>query len=324
MSIQRGIRPFMKPSHPIFIFASSLSKSTSTRTLPQQSSICKSCYARYSQPRRTLVTGTQYTAHPLEAPPPPPRNTNIPDTSIAGVPPSIENPQSSQRKSQQQTPPISIPESVAQTPTLVSSADPTPSPKPERPKSRLLRPSISPISLTPNATTQLQNLLNLPEPKYIRVGVKNRGCSGLAYHLEYVDKAGAFDEAVEQDGVKVLIDSKALFSIIGSEMDWVEDKLSARFVFRNPNISTFECPSSSLSISIIALQKTNERNRGAMRLRRKFHGLSSSLQSIHCAPIDRILPYCAPSSDSAAPLGSGIFVSEAQEASSLTQPRPII
>lgn len=71
----------------------------------------------------------------------------------------------------------------------------------------------------------------------IRVGVKNRGCSGLAYHLEYVDKAGVFDEAVEQDGVKVLIDSKALFSIIGSEMDWVEDKLNQRFVFRNPNIS---------------------------------------------------------------------------------------
>lgn len=93
------------------------------------------------------------------------------------------------------------------------------------------------MSLTPSATAQLQDLLNLPEPKYIRVGVKNRGCSGLAYHLEYVDKAAPFDETVEQDGVKVLLDSKALFSIIGSEMDYVEDKLSQRFVFRNPNIS---------------------------------------------------------------------------------------
>ena len=52
-----------------------------------------------------------------------------------------------------------------------------------------------------------------------------------------MDKAAPFDETVEQDGVKVLIDSKALFSIIGSEMDWVEDKLNQRFVFRNPNIS---------------------------------------------------------------------------------------
>ncbi|KAF3352485.1 hypothetical protein VdG1_08936 [Verticillium dahliae VDG1] len=64
--------------------------------------------------------------------------------------------------------------------------------------------------------------------------------AGLAYHLEWVDKAGSFDEEVVQDGVKVLIDSKALFSIIGSEMDWVEDKLSQRFVFKNPNIKE-EC-----------------------------------------------------------------------------------
>jgi len=78
--------------------------------------------------------------------------------------------------------------------------------------------------------------MNSPDPKLIRVGVKNKGCSGLSYHLEYIDKPEKFDEEVVQDGVRVLIDSKALFSIIGSEMDWVEDKLSARFVFNNPNI----------------------------------------------------------------------------------------
>jgi len=96
------------------------------------------------------------------------------------------------------------------------------------------------MTLTSTAVEQLRDLLNSPTPKLIRVGVKNRGCSGLAYHLEYVEKPGTFDESVEQDGVKVLIDSKALFSIIGSEMDWAEDKLSRRFVFRNPNISTFK------------------------------------------------------------------------------------
>jgi len=95
------------------------------------------------------------------------------------------------------------------------------------------------MNLSAKAVEQLRNLLDQPEPKLIRVGVKNRGCSGLAYHLEYVDKPGAFDEAVEQDGVKVLIDSKALFSIIGSEMDWIEDKLNERFIFKNPNISEF-------------------------------------------------------------------------------------
>lgn len=101
------------------------------------------------------------------------------------------------------------------------------------------------MKLSTLATEQLRKLMDQPEPKFIRVGVKNRGCSGLAYHLEYVEKPAKFDEVVEQDGVKVLIDSKALFSIIGSEMDWQEDKLSRKFVFRNPNISEFslEMPS---------------------------------------------------------------------------------
>ena len=90
----------------------------------------------------------------------------------------------------------------------------------------------------------------------IRIGVRNKGCAGLSYHLEYVEKPSKFDEVVEQDGVKVVIDSKALFSIIGSEMDWKEDGLrcvspasypllvaysttfscSAKFAFKNPNI----------------------------------------------------------------------------------------
>ena len=51
----------------------------------------------------------------------------------------------------------------------------------------------------------------------------------MSYHLEYVEKPGKFDEVVEQDGVRVLIDSKALFSIIGSEMDWVEDRIRYAF-----------------------------------------------------------------------------------------------
>jgi len=92
------------------------------------------------------------------------------------------------------------------------------------------------MNISSEAVEHLRELLE-QDNKYIRVGVKNRGCSGLAYHLEYVDQPGKLDEVVEQEGVKVLIDSKALFSIIGSEMDWQEDKLSARFVFKNPNIT---------------------------------------------------------------------------------------
>ena len=107
--------------------------------------------------------------------------------------------------------------------------------------------------------------MNSPDPKLIRVGVKNKGCSGLSYHLEYTDKPEKFDEEVVQDGVRVLIDSKALFSIIGSEMDWVEDKLSARFVFNNPNIS--KCTTPALPVES---DDTDGSNRGAMWLRREL------------------------------------------------------
>lgn len=138
--------------------------------------------------------------------------------------------------------PATTPAQTAQTNKNPSS--PAPAPAAATPAAKLstrprskLRARKAAINFTPAAVEHLRALLDQPEPKLIKVGVRNRGCSGLAYHLEFVDKAGAFDETVEQDGVKVLIDSKALFSIIGSEMDWVEDKLSQRFVFRNPNIS---------------------------------------------------------------------------------------
>jgi iron-sulfur cluster assembly 1 len=113
------------------------------------------------------------------------------------------------------------------------------------------------MNLTPMAVKQLRAMLDQPSPKLIKVGVRNRGCSGLAYHLEYVDKPGTFDETVEQDGVKVLIDSKALFSIIGSEMDWVEDKLNQRFVFKNPNISKQPTFNSFGSSQLTLIQRNN-------------------------------------------------------------------
>ncbi|CAX41180.1 iron sulfur assembly protein, putative [Candida dubliniensis CD36] len=120
----------------------------------------------------------------------------------------------------------------ASVPTEIKSAA-TPSVTPK--KKRVLRPRKALITLTSSAVQHLQGLLDQPDPKLIRIGVRNRGCSGLTYNLEYVDKPGKFDELVEQDGVKVLIDSKALFSIVGSEMDWLDDKLSSRFIFKNPN-----------------------------------------------------------------------------------------
>lgn len=105
----------------------------------------------------------------------------------------------------------------------------------KRRRRRQLKPLKAVLTLTPNAVRHLEQLLQQPEPKLIRVSVRNRGCSGLTYHLEYVTKPEKFDEQVIQDGVKILIDSKALFSIIGSEMDWVDNKLMSKFVFKNPN-----------------------------------------------------------------------------------------
>jgi iron-sulfur cluster assembly accessory protein len=182
-----------------------------------------------------MQTQTAYRPHSLPSSFPPPRSSGGADTSISAEFPSLDS-QPTQRTSQNTAPNVSVRESEAQKSSSTFSASPAApktSPKPRRP----LRPRKAALKLSAVATEQLRSLMDQPEPKFIRVGVKNRGCSGLAYHLEYVEKPGKFDEIVEQDGVKVLIDSKALFSIIGSEMDWHEDKLSRRFVFRNPNIS---------------------------------------------------------------------------------------
>jgi iron-sulfur cluster assembly accessory protein len=136
--------------------------------------------------------------------------------------------------SQQDRPSVSISEGEAQ------KSQPVPS-KPLRPRRFNFGPRKATIKISPSAVAHLRELLNQPEPKLIRIATLAKGCSGLAYHLEYVDKPSKLDEQVEQDGVKVLIDNKALLNIIGSEMDWLEDKLNERFIFRNPNISKSGC-----------------------------------------------------------------------------------
>ena len=69
----------------------------------------------------------------------------------------------------------------------------------------------------------------------LRVGVKKGGCAGMEYTMEWAAEQKPFDEVVEQDGARVLIDPKAVMYLLGSEMDYKTDKLSAQFVFTNPN-----------------------------------------------------------------------------------------
>ena len=69
----------------------------------------------------------------------------------------------------------------------------------------------------------------------VRVGVKNGGCAGMAYTMEYADKIEPLDEVIEDKGVRILVDPKAVLFLLGTEMDYKVDKLSAQFVFKNPN-----------------------------------------------------------------------------------------
>ena len=69
----------------------------------------------------------------------------------------------------------------------------------------------------------------------IRIGVRSKGCSGMSYTLEFADKQEPMDEVVESDGVRLLIDPKASLFLIGTVMDYEEEKLKSGFVFRNPN-----------------------------------------------------------------------------------------
>ena len=195
---------------------------------------------RMPSSRRALQTVTAHRPSNLEQPPPPPRvdspkSQHLADMSRSPAPPQLD-----------QSPNIAAPTNetrrspAASTLSSQASGVLLGSPPPNKSRRPTLRPRKAAMHLTSTAVAELRHLLDQPEPKFIRVGVKNRGCSGLAYHLEFVEKPGKFDESVEQDGVKVLIDSKALFSIIGSEMDWVEDKLNRRFIFKNPNISKWK------------------------------------------------------------------------------------
>jgi iron-sulfur cluster assembly protein len=98
-------------------------------------------------------------------------------------------------------------------------------------------PSFKVMTLTEAAAHRVKDIINRSDRPIVgvRVGVKNGGCAGMSYTMEYAEAAHSLDEVVEDKGVKVLIDPKAVLFLLGTEMDFETTKLSSQFVFRNPN-----------------------------------------------------------------------------------------
>ena len=104
-----------------------------------------------------------------------------------------------------------------------------------QPRARRPRPQV--VSLTERAAERVKEIMAKAETPYagLRVGVKNGGCAGSEYVLEYAAAAGPMDETVEEKGVTILIEPKAVLFLIGTEIDYEVTRLASKFVFRNPN-----------------------------------------------------------------------------------------
>ena len=93
------------------------------------------------------------------------------------------------------------------------------------------------IKLSNNAANRIKEIMSLADNSTIgvRVGVKSGGCAGMSYVMEYAKKIEPNEEVIEDKGVKVLIDPKAIIYLLGTEMDFKKEKFSSQFIFKNPN-----------------------------------------------------------------------------------------
>ena len=103
----------------------------------------------------------------------------------------------------------------------------TPAPRP--------RPKV--MRLSDAAADRLREIMDQSEQPVagLRVGIEKGGCAGMSYTMEYAEAAGAHDEIIEEKGVRLFIDPKAILYLLGTEMDYQVDKFTAGFVFNNPN-----------------------------------------------------------------------------------------
>ena len=100
-----------------------------------------------------------------------------------------------------------------------------------------LRPRPQVMRLTEAAAARIRALqaASGKAVEGVRIGVKNGGCAGMEYTMEYAEALGPHDEVVEDKGVKLLIDSSAVLFLLGTEMDYRTDRMRSGFVFNNPN-----------------------------------------------------------------------------------------
>ena len=99
------------------------------------------------------------------------------------------------------------------------------------------RPRPQAMRLSDAAAARIKDIMARADRPFagVRVGVKNGGCAGMSYTMEYAENVNPTDEVVEDKGVRILIDPKAVLFLLGTEMDFKTDKLSSQFVFNNPN-----------------------------------------------------------------------------------------
>jgi iron-sulfur cluster assembly protein len=100
---------------------------------------------------------------------------------------------------------------------------------------RRQRPHV--MTLTPAAAARVKDLMTAKGPAIagLKIGVKKGGCAGMEYTMTWAEKAEKFDEVVEQDGARVIIDPQAVLYLLGTVMDFKTNKLASQFVFNNPN-----------------------------------------------------------------------------------------